>query len=429
MASTSRMVMRSAKRLGFTGSVLAGTGLSWLSGYRPSRARLLRETFEKLGTTYIKLGQFIASSPSLFPEEYVREFQKCLDRTPVVPFSVIAEVLQEDLPQPVSEIFASIDEVPLASASIAQVHAARLVTGEDVVIKVQKPGVRTILSTDLNFLYASARLAERFLPTLKIASIGDIVEEIHKSMMEECDFVQEARNLDAFNAFLEDTGNEQAVAPQVYRHASGQRVLTMERFYGVPLTDLESIRHVSKDPSGTLVTAMNTWFASLMHCESFHADLHAGNLMVLHDGRLGFIDFGIVGRIAPETWAATTQFIDGIGMRDFQALAEAMAVIGMTREKVDVAHLASDVRELFDRVEGVSPDTLMDGEVMDTEINQLLMEIVAVGRRHGIRFPRAFALLLKQLLYFDRYVRILAPEMNVFDDERLDFLQLEADPA
>lgn len=409
-------------RMAQTGSVLAGTGIGWLRGERPPTPQLLRQTFERLGATYIKLGQFIASSPSLFPEAYVTEFQHCLDKTSPLPFSIMRNVLEQELKRPLNEIFAEIDETPLASASIAQVHAARLVSGEPVVIKIQKPGVEKILLTDLNFLYFSARVVELLFPKLKFASLSAIVAEIQACMMEETDFYKEARNIQEFNEFLQRTGNDAAIAPKVYEHASSLRVLTMERFYGVPLTDLETIRKYTRDPAGTLVTAMNTWFSSLMLCGSFHADLHAGNLMVLTDGRLGFIDFGIVGRINPETWEATNAFVESLTDGDFHKMADSMTRIGMTKRVVDVAALSQDLEKLYSTVTTVDPEHVLNGAVNDNEINRIMLDIVAVGERHGIRFPRAFALLLKQILYFDRYVKILAPDMNVFADDRIDFM-------
>ena len=417
-----RHALKGVFRIGQTTSIIAATGFAWATGDRLPTPRVLRLTFERLGATYVKLGQFIASSPSLFPAEYVTEFQHCLDKTEPLSFEIMRRVLERELKRPMHEVFSEVDEIPLASASIAQVHAAKLITGESVVIKIQKPGVEQILLTDLNFLYVTALLLERALPKLKFASLSGIVSEIQACMMEEVDFYKEARNVEQFRAYLEATGNTQATAPRIYPEASGLRVLTMERFYGVPLTDLETIRKYTRDPAGTLVAALNTWFSSLMLCESFHADLHAGNLMVLTDGRLGFIDFGIVGRIAPDTWAATMAFIESLGDGDFKKMAESMAQIGMTKRKVDNAQLALDLEAIYGAATTVDPLSIGGAMANDNEINKLMLEIVAVGERHGIRFPRAFALLLKQMLYFDRYIRILAPDMNLFDDDRISFL-------
>lgn len=403
-----------------TVSVLAKSGASWFLGNRPPLPTLLRQTCEELGTTYIKLGQFIASSPSVFPEAYVEEFQKCLDRTPVLPFNFIRKTVEEELGKPLEELYSWVDPKPLASASIAQVHAARLKTGEDVVIKVQKPGVRNVLLTDFNFIYLAARVMELVTPGFSRAAVSGVIDELQASMLEECDFLQEADHLKRFNEFLQSTGNNRAVAPTPYLDYTTGRVLTMERFYGVPLTDIEVLKDYTDDPAETLISALNTWFSSLMLCDFFHADVHAGNLMLLKDGRVGFIDFGIVGRIRKTTWEAMAQFFDAIGRNDHRAIAECMATIGMTNEKVDVDALARDIEKFQDRLVNVDPTTLIQGDRNDREVNRLLFDLINIGEQHGIRFPREFALLLKQFLYFDRYVQALAPELDVFGDARVD---------
>ena len=257
-----------------------------------------------------------------------------------------------------------------------------------------------------------------------MASLSAIVDEIQKGMLAECDFYQEARNIEDFHRFLQETGNNQAIAPRTYPQASTMRVLTMERLYGVPFTDLESIQHIVADPESALITAMNTWFSSLLFCESFHADVHAGNLLVLKDGRIGFIDFGIVGRIKPSTWESVSKFIWAIGQENYAEMAEAMLGIGMTDQQVDTGQLARDIEALYTRMDKVMPEVdLHAGEMLsinEQEVNKVMMELVGVGKRHGIHFPREFALLLKQLLYFDRYVRLLAMESNIYMDERLN---------
>jgi len=414
--------LKGSYRVAQTTSVLAKTGTKWLIGQRPPNPKLLRNIFEELGATYIKLGQFIASSPTFFPKEYVEEFQNCLDKTKPFPFSVAKNIIENELGRKINEVYSYVDPVPLASASIAQVHAAKLITGEDVVIKIQKPGVENVLLTDLNFLYVSARIIEYLAPKLSWTSMSGVVEEIQRTMMEECDFIKEANNLKEFNEFLKDTENNDVVVPKVYESASARKILTMERFYGVSLTDLDTIRKFCDDPERTLITAMNTWFASLTKCRFFHADVHAGNLMVLENGKIGFIDFGIVGSISPGAWQAVSDFMTSIMIGDFNGMADAMTRIGVTDKDIDSNDLADDLKRVFNKLDVMVPDYSATSFQGEDDINNILMDMVKVGEDNGIHFPREFALLLKQFLYFDRYVHVLAPELDMFVDDRLNML-------
>lgn len=392
--------------------------LKWLVQWRRPTPAEVRELFESLGATYIKLGQFIASSPSIFPAAYVNEFQRCLDQTPSLPFSKIRQIIEQDLGQPLAAVFSSIEPSALASASIAQVHAARLVTGEDVVVKVQKPGVQAVLTTDMNAVYLFTRIFELILPNTDKDAVAGLVTEMYQSMIDECDFHKEADNLDAFRQFLSQHNNTSVVAPKPYRQASGARVLTMERLYGTALTD-QAQAPSAPDPAEALFNALNTWFASLTQCSFFHADLHSGNLLLLEDGRVGFIDFGMVGRIKPESWQAMFSLFMGVSEQDYRMIAEAMLAVGITRETIDVDALSADIRRLFEGMNTLDPATVLGSGAGDG-INQLLSDLGAIARNYGIRFPRAFTMLLKQFLYFDRYMELLAPGADIFRDDRID---------
>lgn len=400
-----------ARRIGQTSLALQKSGWRWLQHRDTPLPELARDTVESLGSTYIKLGQLIASSPSLFPHEYVEAFQRCLDQTTPLPFSTIEKILKQELGRSVSRFYRDIDPTPLASASIAQVHAARLFNGTDVVIKVQKPDVENILATDFQFMQFSALLLEKISKNIPESSITDIVTEIRNGMLEECDFQHEADNIALYRRFLDNNAITHVTVPATHRSVSTKRVLTMERFYGASLSDIDAVRKLSANPEQALIDALNTWFLSLTQCQIYHADLHAGNVMMLNDGRIGFIDFGIVGRIAPDTWASLLSLIATVPTRDFTAIAKAMAGIGATSRAVNTAALARDLEQLYQQFESDTGS--------DSFLNDITLQLSSIGKRYGIRFPREFTLLLKQFLYFDRYIRLLSPDLDLFDDERI----------
>lgn len=415
-------------------------------GSPPKPEVLLRELFEALGATYVKLGQFVASSPTLFPKEYVNEFQKCFDRTPAVPFNTIREIITADLSKPVDAVFESIDPVPLASASVAQVHAAVLLgSRKNVIVKVLKPDVTETLSTDLSFIYVASRVLTFLNPEIARLSLVDIVRDIRTSMLEEVDFIKEAKNVAAFQRYLDAAGITDAVAPYVYINASSSKVLTMERIYGTPLTDLDAIRSVTaKSASGLdtqgsdgaerlLITALNTWFGSVLACESFHADVHAGNLLVTREGRVAFIDFGIVGRISPSVLGAIQIFFRATAAKDYERMAKALVQMGAAETDVDTDKFAEDLRRVYDAIHKLESDVVLTnsatGEgvsatmaIDQQQVSQLVFDITRVGDENGIKFPSEFGLLLKQILYFDRYVRLLAPDVEVVSEERVSFM-------
>ncbi|MFK8049613.1 MAG: ABC1 kinase family protein [Halioglobus sp.] len=413
--------VRGSFRVAQTIANVSPRALRWSVQRKMPPAAELRELFEALGATYIKFGQFIASSPSLFPKEYVDEFQQLLDQTAAIPFRTVRQIIEEDLEKPISELFLSIDPNPLASASIAQVHAATLLSGEDVVVKVQKPGVQAIITVDLHSVYILIWLLEFILPNTDRDALTGLVAEMYQAMIDECDFVKEAAHLDGFNNFLRNTGVQSVVAPKPYHQASGSRVLTMERFYGCSLTDPAALKELKLDPAGALFEALNVWFSSLMGCDFFHADLHSGNMLLLDDGRVGFIDFGMVGRVSPDSWQAVFGLFTGLGEEDYRKVAQSMLDVGMTRENISVDRLERDIADVFRAMNAVDPEAFVFGEsaAAGSDVNDVINSLGEVARNHGIRFPRSFTLLLKQFLYFDRYVQMLAPGANMFDDERI----------
>jgi len=381
-------------------------------------AKVLRQLFERLGATYIKLGQFIASSPTVFPAVYVKEFQRCLDNTGSVPFEEVKRIIEDDLGRRLYDVFSYVDPQPLAAASIAQVHPARLLSGEEVVIKVQKPDIEEVLQTDLSFVYIGARLLNFLNPDLNVrGSLLDVVTDLRTSMLGELDFRKELDNLEVFRQFLTDNGLDGiATAPKPYALASSKKVLTMERLNGVPLVDLDGIRDLTDDPEASLVAALNVWVLSVQKCEFFHADVHAGNLLVLDGGKVGFLDFGIVGRLPPKMASAIDKLNAALASADSRGMADALVDMGATVGTVDREAFAEDINELLQKISTDGEENL---SVDESQIQDVVLDIAQVAGNNGLKLPREFGLLIKQSLYFDRYTKLLAPDLDMMSDSRI----------
>lgn len=393
-------------------------------------AQLLRDAFEQMGVTYIKLGQFIASTPSIFPREYVLAFQGCLDQTTPVPFAKIRSVLIEELEtdsRGLGDIFSYIDPVPLASASIAQVHKAVLADGRQVALKVQKPNVDTVMHTDLSVLHSVFWTLEKLVPNLKAANLAPIVDEMRARMLAETDFIAESRHIEQFLAHLKQVGNTKVTAPTVHHELSTKRVLVMDLLMGKSLIDDSLIWDgtAGRNSKQIMSDVLDTWFLSLMMTGEFHADLHAGNLMLLDDGRIAFLDFGLMGQIQPSSLQACFGLVQSLQISDYRGMAQAMVNIGMTHtaDKMDIDRLADDLHKMLGKI---TPNTqpTAKADANNDSLNAMMLEMVEIGKRHGIHFPRDFALLVKQLLYFDRFMVTLAPDMELFEGERLDLVKL-----
>ena len=225
-------------------------------------------------------------------------------------------------------------------------------------------------------------------------------------------------------------------APFIYPQLSTRRVMTMERLRGVPLTDLERIRTAAlargTTPEALLIGTLNAWAGSVLACESFHADLHAGNLLVLQDGRVAFLDFGIVGRVSPGAWGALNALLRAASGGDWRAAAAALAALGAADETVDVDAFGADLAALAASLASVRATVVLDPAggpgaapaatlaVDEADVNRVILDVVRVGDAHGVKFPREFGLLLKSLLYLDRYTRALAPGLDVVNDARVN---------
>ena len=388
--------------------VLGLRGRRWTKMTRPRMARLF---CEDMGVTFVKLGQVVASSSGLFPEAYVDEFQKVLDRVRPFSFDEVRETLAEELGEANLERFRNIDARPLASASVAQVHAAELADGTEVVAKVQRPGIGAQICADMKILAILAAIAQRFSTDLKLANVVGIVEDLKATLTEELDFRKEANNLEQFNQIMREHGHTRVHAPVPHWEYVTERVLIMERFYGTRVDDVAGIKSRGVDAEESLVEGMLAWFQCLIFHGFFHGDVHAGNLMLLDNEDIGFLDFGIVGRFSDRQRYLVTDYIVAFATSDFKKLASVILEMGGVDEGVDLESFSEDLAETYKPILSMSFANLNYAEVVP-KINR-------VARKHKMSMPKEFVLITKQLLYFDRYAKLLAPSLNLFTDPRL----------
>jgi predicted unusual protein kinase regulating ubiquinone biosynthesis (AarF/ABC1/UbiB family) len=389
----------------------AALGLSRrLRGEHNLGPELVRRAFEDLGPTYLKLGQLIASSHGLFPEAYCREFSKTLDRVKPFPYSDVERTLNAELHDPLTRAFSRFEAEPLASASIAQVHAATLLDGRDVVVKIQRPHIGRRITADMRILKVIANVMS-LVPTVELANPLGIIEDFDRTLGEELDFRREAANMDEFNRMMAELGHADVRAPRIVHELTTVRVITMERFYGVRVDDVPAITARNVDSEAKLVHGLRCWFQCMILYGFFHGDVHAGNLMLLDDDALGFLDFGIIGRFDQKTRQQITQYIVAFASGDFHALSRVMMSMDAVSAGVDIEAMARDLAKAY------AP--ILTTQFGDLNYANVLPDILRTSVKHRMRLPREFVLVTKQMLYFDRYAKLLAPKLNIFSDPRL----------
>jgi aarF domain-containing kinase len=382
-----------------------------------TRPVLFRLFCEDMGPTFLKFGQIIASSAGLFPDEYVKEFQKVLDRVRPFSFEDVQRILVEDLGSEKAARLRDIEPKPLASASIAQVHTATLDDGTKVVFKVQRPGIAGRTAADMKILRFMAGVVAKVKRGADLANPVGVVDDFAATLREELDFRKEAENLTRFNEIMLELGHKNIRAPRPLADLTTARVLVMERFFGVRVDHYDEIRRRGIDGETQLVAGLRAWFQCVVFYGFFHGDVHAGNLMLLDDSDIGFLDFGIVGRFTEEQRWLVIDYMIAFSTGNYKQLAKVMCQMTEIPKGLDMDAFERDLKDTY------SP--LLTLSFKDVNYAEFLPGIQRTATRHRVKMPKEFVLITKQLLYFDRYAKALAPNLNVFTDQRLIFSMMQ----
>ena len=320
---------------------------------RTDVSQRLRLAAEALGPTYIKLGQIISSGEGLFPAELVSEFKKCRDQVPAESFEEVRLTVEQDLGARLEDMFSWFDETPLAAASIAQVHAATLHTGENVVVKVQRTTVAKLVRKDLRVMAWLAPYLVGRIPVAALANPPALVELFAETIVEELDFRMEAANMLDVAAMLHDLDQHQYIVPRPHPRLVTKRVLVMERVYGFNFDDVHGMQGAGIDTEEVVRTAMIAFMEGAIVEGVFHGDLHGGNLFVLADGRTALLDYGIVGRLSGARRNAFLRLMLGATTNDVRGQMAALRDLGALPMDTDLEAVIKDLR-LEDEV--IDPD-------------------------------------------------------------------------
>lgn len=375
---------------------------------RAGLSRRLRRSFERLGSTYVKLGQIISAFEGLFPDELVTEFKKLRDQVPPEPFAAIRAVVEEDLDRPLEEVFAVFDREPIAAASIAQVHGAQLVTGESVVVKVQRPQVAALMHADVRALaWLAPHLVGR-IPVSALANPPALIELFAEQIVEELDFRLEAENmLDLARVFAE-TEQRAMVVPRPHPTLVTPRVLVMERLRGFAFDDVASMHRAGIDTTAVLRAGLIACLEGAMLYGVFHGDLHGGNLLVEADGRTVLFDFGITGRLTePQRLAFLRLLLTGTA-GDVKGQIAALRDLGAFPSDTDLDAVFIDL-ELD---QPVKDPTQMSATEMVDELQELVKKLLG----YGARAPKELMLFVKNLMFLNAATAALAPDLDLIEE-------------
>lgn len=358
--------------------------------------------FEQLGPTFVKLGQLLATRPDLIPLEFSQEFQKLHDQVPGVPFADIEALLASHFGAPLQDVFSSFDTTPMAAASIAQVHRARLKDGTSVVVKVQRPGIEKTIHDDLHTLKLLAELANRYIPEVRPFNPIAIVNEFGRSLEQETNFIIEANNIRRFATNFAD--DPHVKIPNVYGQFTGRRVLVMEALEGIPLSQSGALKQDGVEPEEILKRGLRAYMKMIYTDGLFHGDLHAGNVLLLPNNKIGLIDFGIVGRINRKTQSAIANMFLALADEDYDRMAYVYVDLAPFTDRIDVDQFARDTRDLIAPYFGLT--------MKNVNIGRLLMNSTAVASKHGLVLPSELVLFFKSIVALEGMGRMLLPDFD-----------------
>lgn len=368
----------------------------------------IRLALEELGPTFIKLGQMMGTRPDLVPMSLVMELKKLHDEVPPFPLDELRTIIESDLGKPVDDLFESFKDEPMAAASIAQVHRARLVSGEDVVVKVQRPQLPQVVGADLRILSGFAALLEARIPETRQFRPCAIVDEFRRSLSRETDFNVERLSMERFKAnFLDEPGLH---VPEPVPALSTRRVLVMERVDGVKVTDVAALKAANLDLKAIVEVGMRVTMRSIFEFGFFHADPHPGNFFIKKDGTIALLDYGMMGTIEPLRIDELATFMVAMVTGDLDMMVNLLVDADLLGDDTDLRSMRGELRGILDRY-----GTANIGSI---DVSGFLTEVIDVTVRHHVVMPADLLLVGKAIATMEGIGREVYPEFEPMEEIR-----------
>lgn len=375
---------------------------------RESRAVRLRKALEELGPTFIKFGQILSIRPDLIPLDLCNELSKLQDHVPPFGYECVRKQIRESFGKYPEELFASFDPEPLAAASLGQVHRAKLKTGESVVVKVQRPDIRKMIETDIDILYTLAQLANRYMQEVRLFNPIGIVDEFSKVITKEIDFTCEAHNIDRFRKNFKNSA--MVHIPAVFWDCTRSRVITTEEIKGIRLNDYLNQMHTAEEKKAVAANGANAVLQQIFIDGFFHADPHPGNIFILPNNVVAFIDFGMVGRLDEDTKDVIVSLLIAVSMKNINGILKALERLGAFVEEDTLHDFKNDIADFLERY--------YDIPLKQIELSLILPQTIDLMTRHKLKISPQFHILNKALATIDGVARQLDPEFNTIAHTR-----------
>ncbi len=369
----------------------------------PKRIRL---ALEELGPSFVKLGQLMSTRADLFPPEYIEEFKKLQDRVPPISFQEVKAVIETELERPIDEIFAEFDAESLAAASVGQVHTARLFSGETVAVKVIRPGIDKKIREDIRLMYYLAERIEKTFEVGRIIGVVNLVQEFERIIFRELDMLIEAGSIEKFAHNFQKI--DEIYIPKVYWDYTTKSVLVMEHIEGIKMDEVEKIRARGIDPKEVAAIGLRAFSRQLMEYGFFHADPHPGNTIVMYDGRVSLVDFGITGYLDEEMMRQIANLFLGYAEHDYDMVMAALGDAGLINEdSTDLKAFRTDLKDMSEAFYGRSLKNISVKDVYDQVMHLVL--------KYRIRLPRNLLLLLKTFIQTEALGKILGSDASILE--------------